>query len=217
VVKNVVFDWSGTLVDDLPAVLAATNHVLRQAGLEEFTLERFRTEFSLPFTGFYERYTPHVPLQKLETWFHSFFRTAQHSIAALPHAREFLELCRDRRARLFVLSAVHTEHLQRQLEAVGFQGYFERVYAGVMDKQAEIGSVLRENQLAPEETMLIGDMQHDIATAKSGGLFSCAVLTGYNRLDQLQRSEPDWIVEHLGELAARLGACGWTPVRQKRQ
>ena len=29
---------------------------------------------------------------------------------------------------------------------------------------------------------------------------SCAVLTGYNRLDQLRAARPDLIVEHLGEL-----------------
>jgi ADP-ribose pyrophosphatase YjhB (NUDIX family) len=48
--------------------------------------------------------------------------------------------------------------------------------------------------------MFIGDMQHDVETAKHGGVFSCAVLTGYNRLEQLRASEPDLIVEHLGEL-----------------
>lgn len=52
----------------------------------------------------------------------------------------------------------------------------------------------------PEETLFIGDMQHDIDTAKHGGIHSCAVLTGYNGLQQLRASHPDLIVEHLGEL-----------------
>ena len=43
-------------------------------------------------------------------------------------------------------------------------------------------------------------MQHDIETAKHGGIHSCAVLTGYNSLEQLRASKPDIIVEHLGEL-----------------
>ena len=48
--------------------------------------------------------------------------------------------------------------------------------------------------------MFVGDMQHDIETAKHGGIHSCAVLTGYNSLAQLRAAEPDLIVEHLGEL-----------------
>ena len=43
-------------------------------------------------------------------------------------------------------------------------------------------------------------MQHDIETAQHGGIHSCAVLTGYNTLEQLRVAKPDLIVEHLGEL-----------------
>jgi phosphoglycolate phosphatase len=42
-------------------------------------------------------------------------------------------------------------------------------------------------------------MQHDIETARHGGVFSCAVLTGYNSAEQLRASDPDFLVEHLGE------------------
>ena len=54
-IRNIIFDWSGTLVDDLPAVWKATNYVLAQAERAEMTLEQFRAEFCLPFTSFYER------------------------------------------------------------------------------------------------------------------------------------------------------------------
>jgi phosphoglycolate phosphatase len=43
-------------------------------------------------------------------------------------------------------------------------------------------------------------MEHDIETARHGGVHSCAVLTGYNTLAQLRAAKPDLIVEHLGEL-----------------
>src|SRR5206468_1893727 len=39
-----------------------------------------------------------------------------------------------------------------------------------------------------------------------GGIFSCAVLTGYNSLVQLRAAKPDLIVEHLGELREILEA-----------
>ena len=73
-IRNIIFDWSGTLVDDLPAVWKATNYVLVQAERAELTLAEFRAEFCLPFTLFYDRHVPHVPLPQLETWFHSRFK-----------------------------------------------------------------------------------------------------------------------------------------------
>jgi len=200
VIRNILFDWSGTLVDDLPAVWAATNHVLLRAGFPELTLERFRAEFCLPFARFYERYTPAIPMAQLEEWFHGRFREVQESVVPLPHAREFLEFCRTRGVRTFVLSTVHREHFAVQSARTGFAVFFDRPYVGVWDKRNKIHHILTENHLAPGETMFIGDMQHDIETARHGGIGSCAVLTGYNRLEQLHAAGPDVIVEHLGEL-----------------
>jgi phosphoglycolate phosphatase-like HAD superfamily hydrolase/ADP-ribose pyrophosphatase YjhB (NUDIX family) len=200
VIRNIIFDWSGTLVDDLPAVWQATNFVLAQAEREELSLEQFRAEFSLPFTNFYDRHTPHVPLAQLEVWFHSHFRQAQDSVVALPHARAFLQFCRERAVRTFLLSTVAAEHFAVQEAATGFGEFLEKPYVGIVDKRKIIHTILAENNLAPAETVFIGDMQHDIETAKHGGIHSCAVLTGYNGLAQLRAAEPDLIVEHLGEL-----------------
>jgi phosphoglycolate phosphatase-like HAD superfamily hydrolase/ADP-ribose pyrophosphatase YjhB (NUDIX family) len=203
-IRNIIFDWSGTLVDDLPAVWKATNYILAQAQREPMTLEKFRAEFCLPFKKFYDRHLPDIPMPQLEIWFHSSFREAQDSVVALPHTREFLEFCRARGLRLFLLSTVHQSHYDVQAQTTGFGEYLERAYLGVMDKKQMIHRILAENNLTPDETLFIGDMQHDIDTAKHGGISSCAVLTGYNNLEQLRASHPDLIVEHLGELRAIL-------------
>ena len=200
VIRNIIFDWSGTLVDDLPAVWKATNRVLLQAEREEMSLEQFRAEFCLPFTLFYDKHIPHIPLPQLEEWFHSQFRQVQDSVCELPHAREFLEFCRASKLRTFLLSTIHREHYAVQAAVTGFDRYLERPYLNVWDKRGKIHELLEENQLQAEETLFIGDMQHDIETARHGGIHSCAVLTGYNTLEQLRAAEPDLVVEHLGEL-----------------
>ncbi|PWU14044.1 MAG: HAD family hydrolase [Verrucomicrobia bacterium] len=199
-IRNIIFDWSGTLVDDLPAVWEASNYVLAQAGLEEMTLETFRAEFCLPFTIFYDRHIPNIKLPQLETWFHSRFREVQDSVCELPHARDFLEFCRAQKIRTFLLSTVHTDHFAVQAGVTGFDKFLDKPYIGVWDKRQKIHEILEENGLEPDETLFIGDMQHDIETARHGGIYSCAVLTGYNTLDQLQAARPHVIVQHLREL-----------------
>ena len=208
-IRNIIFDWSGTLVDDLPAVLKASNFVLTQAGRPEMSLDEFRAEFSLPFTNFYDRHTPHVPLPQLEDWFHTSFRQAQDSVCELPHAREFLEFCRAKKLRTFLLSTVHSEHFAAQCRVTGFDVFFDKLYTDVFDKRKKIHEILAENHLKPDETLFIGDMQHDIETAQHGGIHSCAVLTGYNTLEQLRQAKPDLIVEHLGELRRVLQQNGF--------
>jgi phosphoglycolate phosphatase len=206
VIRNIIFDWSGTLVDDLPAVWRATNYVLARAGRAEMTLEQFRAEFQLPFTTFYHKHTPHVPLPQLEDWFHARFQQVQDSVCPLPHAARFIEFCRARKLRTFLLSTVREDHFQAQWRATGFGDFLERPYLGVWDKRRKIHDILAENRLSPDETLFIGDMQHDIETARLGGVHSCAVLTGYNTLADLRTARPDLIVEHLGELREILEA-----------
>ena len=218
-IRSIIFDWSGTLVDDLPAVWKATNHVFWQAGVPELTLDQFRAEFCLPFKGFYERYVAHVPLPQLEEWFHASFREAQDSVVALPHAREFLFFCRERRLRTFLLSTVRRDHFEVQSAKTGFRSFIDVPYTEVWDKRTKIMEILATHQMATAETLFIGDMQHDIETAKHGGVYSCAVLTGYNRLSQLRASGPDMIVEHLGDLQQILARNGLrvTPAPQAQE
>ncbi len=199
-IRNIIFDWSGTLVDDLPVVLKATNHVLEQCGVETMSRDKFRQEFCLPFKHFYDRFVPDVPMAQLEKTFHGFFDTIQHDIEPLTHAREFLEFCRKHKIKTFILSTVQPAYFKTQADVADFAQFVDKPYLGVWDKRAVIRKILDENQLAANETLFIGDMQHDIDTAKYGGVHSCGVLTGYNRLEQLRASEPDVIVEHLGEL-----------------
>jgi phosphoglycolate phosphatase-like HAD superfamily hydrolase/ADP-ribose pyrophosphatase YjhB (NUDIX family) len=200
VIRNIIFDWSGTLVDDLPAVLQASNRVLVQSGQPAMSLAEFRAEFELPFTKFYNRHTPHIPMAQIEGWFHAAYRRSQASVVALPHAREFLEFCRAKKMRTLLLSTVQGDYFKTQSSVTGFGVFLDRPYTGVRDKREKIHEILRENHLQPDETLFIGDMEHDIATARHGGIHSCAVLTGYNTLEQLRVAQPDLIVENLGEL-----------------
>ena len=200
VIRNIIFDWSGTLIDDLPAVWQATNYVLIQAQRPEISLDQFRADFCLPFTRFYDIYTPHVPLPQLEEWFHYRFRQVRDDVVALPYAHDFLEFCRRRKLNTFLLSTVSTEHFDPQARQTGLGQFLDHTYTSVRDKRQFIHDILDKHQLIPDETVFIGDMEHDIETARHGGIHAVAVLTGYNTLNQLRRAAPDLICEHLGEL-----------------
>ena len=124
-IRNIIFDWSGTLVNDLSGVWKATNHVLEKAGVATLSMDEFRAEFELPFTGFYERFTPNVPLQTLENWFHDSFREACGDVIALPHANDFLDFCKAEKIRCYILSTVNPEYFTVQASNTQMDRYFE--------------------------------------------------------------------------------------------
>ena len=64
-IKNLIFDWSGTLANDLPCVLRTTNAMLEHFGQQAMTEAQFREQFRLPFTEFYDEVLPGVELAQL--------------------------------------------------------------------------------------------------------------------------------------------------------
>ncbi|MFZ9933544.1 MAG: dihydroneopterin aldolase [Chthoniobacterales bacterium] len=198
--RNLLLDWSGTLVDDLPPVIGAPNFVLEKHGRPPLSREEFRRHFRLPFTEFYEEFLPDVPLVELDALFHSRFVEIQDEVAPLPGLYEFLDFCRDSGRRLFLLSSMKQEHFDVQSEKLGLRDYFEHPYAGVIDKRAKIGAVLETHGLERRETAFVGDMIHDIETARHGGVMSIAVLTGYDSLEKLTPARPDVVVSSLDAL-----------------
>lgn len=196
-IRNIIFDWSGTLVDDLTPVLEATNRVFAAHGKPPFDRETFREKFYLPYEGFYREHIPEVPLVELENIFREVFRELHHTVSLLPGAREILEYCQAQTMPVFLLSTVHARDFAAQARRLEVEHFFHGVYASVADKRHAIHELLQKHNLRPEETLFVGDMEHDIATARHGGVRSCAVLTGYDSLAKLQKALPDHVAENL--------------------
>ncbi|MFE1230316.1 HAD family hydrolase [Streptomyces sp. NPDC058745] len=59
--KHLVWDWNGTLLDDIQAVIGATNAAFAELGLEPITLARYRDLYTVPVPLFYERLMGRLP------------------------------------------------------------------------------------------------------------------------------------------------------------
>ncbi|WP_031085710.1 phosphatase, partial [Streptomyces sp. NRRL WC-3549] len=71
---HLVWDWNGTLLDDITAVVGATNAAFAEAGLPPMTLERYRETYCVPIPRFYERLLGRLPTdaewQRMDGVFH---------------------------------------------------------------------------------------------------------------------------------------------------
>ena len=198
--RNLIFDWSGTLVDDMGPVIEATNAVLGKYGIAPYDREGFRRGFRLPYREFYAEILPGVSLEELESHFRPAFDAAVTPVTVLPHAREKLEWAQARGMRMFVLTSMDADAFLRQLHEFSMQDFFEKTYAGVLDKRDLIDLIIETHGLDREETAFVGDMTHDIETARHGGISSIAVLTGYHHAEVLAAVRPDITVPDLGVL-----------------
>ena len=205
--ENWIFDWSGTLVDDLAMVIDATNHVLQQYGKRPIERDDFKQRFRLPYAGFYEEILPGVPLDELEDHFRIGFADSEKSgvrSPLLPYAHEFLQCLHSRNKRMFILSSMDAQAFDLHSVDLGVAHYFEATYAGVLDKREQIHQLLESHDLNAAHTVFLGDMCHDIETARHGEVTSIALLTGYQSEEQLSQVKPDLLVNDLAEVQRML-------------
>lgn len=205
--RNLLFDWSGTLCNDLALTLDATNYVLAQYGHAPLSLEAFREEFQLPYPDYYARKTPGAPLEELERHYRYAFDRSPIGVTILPHARTFLDFCRARGIRCLALTSMDPAAFEAQARALGLFSYFEAIHSGIRNKVEHIGSLMAQHGLLAADTAFIGDMEHDIHAARHAGITGIGVLTGYNSPARLAAAGPDLIVPDLDALRRLMERC----------
>lgn len=206
-IKNLILDWSGTLADDLPCVLQAVNGMLREAGVQQLSREEFRARFRLPYTDFFAEMLPGLSLDQLQKLYLKHFPRESERVELLPHAAEFIRYAAATGRRMVVLSSAPEVHVEAQARALGVRDAFEVLHGGVVDKRQAICGLLAQLDMQPQETVLIGDMRHDIDAGKVAGVLTVATGTGYENAETLLLAKPDLLVPDLSCLPRLLG--GW--------
>lgn len=206
--KHWIFDWSGTVVDDLGLVICATNYVLGQYGKPKMDLDTFRREFCLPYEEFYQNHLPGSNMEEVEAHFRHGFDISEVKVTVLPYAKEFLDYLKASGCELYVLSSMCEKVFDEQVVELGMDHYFEQTYAGVLDKREVIGEMMATHGMGKRNTVFVGDMTHDVDTAHHAGIMSVGVLTGYNQASVLATSEPSIMVKDLDLLQSLLSSSG---------
>ncbi len=204
--RNIIFDWSGTLVDDMPGVLAAMKGVSAELGGEPLTEEIFQQTFRLPLDDFFKERWPDASLGDLLFAYLKHFPSDDPSAVTLMEGRrELLEKLVRSGRRLAICSSAPRSHVEAQAEAMGVREFFDEIWAGVLDKGSELPRRMEAWGALPGETLYAGDMTHDIEAGKAAGVFSVATPSRYEPVDSLLKAGPDLLLPDLNRLADVLG------------
>jgi phosphoglycolate phosphatase len=216
-IRNIILDWSGTLVNDLEAVWRSTNAVLTWFALPVLDRPTFQHEFVLPLRDFYVRLLPDIPFEAIDEIYHRAFEQERDQVELLPAAEPFLASCQRNGRRLFVLSTMRSDHFHAQAERLGVRSYFEKAWVGISDKRTGLRELLATEKLIASETLFAGDMVHDIEAAQANGVLAIALLTGFDPGGKLAAAGPDALVPSLSNLDRLLaqrstGADQWIEI-----
>lgn len=182
----VIWDWNGTLLDDVAACVAAINELLTARSLPPVTIERHATLFTFPVRTYYEHLGFKLDTESfadIALEYHSAYDRAFGTAALRPEAHATLTALADRGIQQYVLSASEESRLNEQLAEAGILGFLSGT-AGLGDLQArskvERGRRLLEQEaIEPTSAVLIGDTVHDHDVATALGAQSVLVTGGH--------------------------------------
>lgn len=193
---HVIWDWNGTLLDDLWLSHALTQNQLRRFGIAPISIAEYRDLFSHPVSLFYHRLGFRIPPEEfpaLSVEFHEEYRKQRHRCALQPGAREALSYFRSKGVKQCVLSAHEQSILDESLSYFDISPFLECAWGmhnTVGHSKLENGRLLVEQLGVPTESiLLIGDTDHDAEVADRLGLHCALVERGYQSDTVLQRTQ----------------------------
>ena len=204
----ILWDWNGTLLDDVELCVDALNRLLAEYGYpQRYNREQYRAVFGFPIEDYYTRagfdFTKHSFAELAEKYMEDYV-PASAACLLMDGAIDALEAFRAAGLRQVILSASKLDTLQQQAEDRGVTQYFERLL-GLGDiyakSKVEIGlAYLKENGFDPVRAVMIGDSVHDFEVAQALGV-RCVLQSGGHQPPEKLRETGAPVVAGLREAA----------------
>jgi len=207
---HVVWDWNGTLLDDLDQVIAAVNATLRELGESPISVATYGAHYQRPVRRFYEslfgRAVHDDEWRLIDELFHDAYRSQLPNVALAPDATEALEAVDAAGHTQSLLSMLSHDDLVNMTSMFGVDRFMRRVdgLRGVrgVPKQASLESHIEALGLSKLEVVIIGDALDDIAAARAAGTRCVMYDRGTFPRDQIRQAGVPTASSLLGALRA---------------
>lgn len=209
--KYIIWDWNGTLLDDVPTCIEVMDEMLARRGLPPIGgPERYRAVFTFPVSRYYEAVGldfSKEPFEELAVEFINEYNRRARKCGLCSGGLEALEAFGEAGYVQVLASASEKKALDEQVAQCSVGKYFAAVL-GVGDslgagKGGLAGAYLAERGARMEDVVFIGDTVHDWEVASGMGCRCVLVAAGHQGRERLAETGA-MVVENLREAAKSL-------------
>lgn len=208
--KHIIWDWNGTLLDDVDIVIDAMNRLLSRRGLPNLDRETYKRIFTFPVKEYYAQIGfdfNRESFEQLAAEYIKEFTSGEYRFKLHEDAENVLGYIRGKGIGQSVLSASREEELLVIVKKLGIKQYFKSL-AGLHNHYAtskvERGKALiNELCLDPKEVIIIGDTIHDYEVTCEIGCDCLLVANGHQSHERLEVLATD-IVRSLKDVVGRI-------------
>ncbi|MCK4627607.1 MAG: HAD family hydrolase [Sedimentisphaerales bacterium] len=191
--KHIIWDWNGTLLDDVNECVAVVSGMLQRRRLPELTIERYKENVGFPVIDFYRRLGFDFTKESYEKVADEYMKGY---VRCLPQCRlrqgaeTFIRSLTDAGLTHSVLSAYHQRRLEEAVAHFQIEQWFIKLI-GLNDYYAhskvENGRKwIDELPYKKQEVLFVGDMLHDYETACAMGVDCVLLSCGHQSREKLR-------------------------------
>lgn len=190
----IIWDFNGTLVDDVDAALGAVNDMLQKRGQPKIDLNEYRSAVDIPIWKFYETVFEEgtiTPEEAIEEFAMGYERHLK-SEPLMEGAKDVLDHFKSCKIKQIVLSASHIDKVKSRLQSLGVAGYFDSILGRsddfVGDKSYLAKQYLCKNKVTASEVLVIGDCSNDFDMAEHLGCDCILCTKGHHSRKEMKRT-----------------------------
>lgn len=201
----VIWDWNGTLLDDISASLSSVNDMLDMRGMKHIDIDFYKECICTPIKGFYDRVfdMDNEDYSVIIKQYNEGYLRHLENCGLTKGAVDALEHFRACGTRQIIVSSSNNDQLITNAEKYGVTQYFDAIlgsgdyFAGSKIERA--AQYLEKNNPENGRILVIGDLVHDAEMAKKLGA-DCVLLTsGHEHQNRLKAANVP-LIDDLYEL-----------------
>jgi HAD superfamily hydrolase (TIGR01509 family) len=207
-IRNLIFDFDGTLTDSRRDIAGTQLHVLRHFGVDHLREEDLYCHMGNPLDRTFRAVLPehqHGIIQEAAAMYAAEYPARSLKTTTLfPGVKQGLEELRAMGCGLAVASTKRGPGIVRATDHFGITHLFDRLQGSenipFKPDPTIVRIILRELGWAASDTLLVGDSDNDIRAGQAAGIATCGVSYGAWSRDKLASLHPEFLVDKFLEL-----------------
>lgn len=192
--KHIIWDWNGTIINDVDLCVELINGLLIIRGFEKLTLDSYRDVFTIPVKNYYAQLGFDFSKESFEIigkqWMDEYERR-KFECGLYDGVKDVLLRINRMGIGQSILSAYSQHTLDEMVEYYGLTKYFthivglDNIYAA---SKLHLGKdLMKRLGNGKGETLLIGDTEHDYEVAAEIGADCVLIANGHQSKEKLEK------------------------------
>ncbi len=203
-IKNIFFDFNGTLLDDVQLTFNIENELAIKYGVPTFSMETYLNIFCFPVKDYYIKVG--FDLDKIDfdilskEFMNEFYKRFKTETKLYDGLIPFLTRLKSDGYKLYVVSATKHEDLIKQLKEKGIDMFFDDfIGSNNIQGKGKIDYALdfvKERNIDVKESVFVGDTIHDYEVGKALNMEVILVTFGHNSKELLSTVSKNLVFDY---------------------